>query len=239
MKLSTPDPTVPANRRSRSSGLVVPRTLKWHQRLAARCIAAGVWAISATWRCRFHDPHGALTPERSPLIFALWHNRLALSTTIWRDWVVPHAPANGLAALVSASHDGGMLARALRCFGINAVRGSSSRRGPQALIELTTALDQGRHACITPDGPRGPRYRVAEGVIALAQLSGRPIVPISAHVRGKIVLRSWDAFQIPLPFARCEIHFGQPLLVPRETTAEQREALRAELERMLAALTRD
>ncbi len=195
--------------------------------------------MSTTWRCRFHEPPGALAPERGPLIFVFWHNRLALSTTIWRRWVVRRAPANGIAALISASHDGGMLARALRYFRIDAVRGSSSRRGPQALLELTTILKQGRHVCITPDGPRGPRYRVAEGVIALAQLSGQPVVPISAHIRGKLVLRSWDAFQIPLPFARCDIQFGQPLMVPREATPDQREALRAELEQTLGSMTRD
>ena len=85
-----------------------------------------------------------------------------------------------MAAMVSASKDGGFLASILECFGVQPVRGSSSRRGPQALLELTGWAERGYDLAITPDGPRGPRYVVQEGIIALAQVTGLPIVPASS-----------------------------------------------------------
>ena len=80
--------------------------------------------------------------------------------------------------MVSASRDGGILAGILEQFGVKPVRGSSSRRGPQALLEMTTWAERGYDLAITPDGPRGPRYKVQEGVISAAQLTGLPIVPV-------------------------------------------------------------
>jgi len=185
------------------------------------------------------DAHGVLDEPPGPMIFCLWHNRLALSMVTWRRWGARKAPSAGLAALVSASHDGGVLSQALRYFGVEAVRGSSSRRGPQALLELITWTERGYHVAITPDGQRGPRYVVQGGVVALAQLSSRPILPISARVTGKLSMRSWDRFQIPLPFASCEVRFGDLVYVPRDATADQREELRREIERRMMALTQD
>ena len=83
-----------------------------------------------------------------------------------------------MAALVSASKDGGFLSGILELFGVQPVRGSSSRRGPQALLELTTWAERGHDLTITPDGPRGPCYQVQDGVMSLAQLTGLPIVPV-------------------------------------------------------------
>jgi lysophospholipid acyltransferase (LPLAT)-like uncharacterized protein len=173
------------------------------------------------------------------MIFCLWHNRLALSMTMWNHWGKEKVPAAGLVALISASHDGGVLARALKYFGVDAVRGSSSRRGAQALLELTTYTERGYHVAITPDGPRGPRYVVQDGALALAQISGLLIVPISTHVRGKLTTKSWDRFQIPLPFARCEIKFGETIHVPKNATDAQREELKQDLQRRMTALTTD
>ena len=108
-------------------------------------------------------------------------------------------------AIVSASRDGAFLTGILEYFKVQPVRGSSSRRGPQALLELTTWAERGYDLAITPDGPRGPRYVVQDGVISLAQLTGLPIVPVSYYVNWKIRVKSWDRFQIPLPFSLCEM----------------------------------
>ena len=145
----------------------------------------------------------------------------------------------GLVALISASHDGGVLARTLQYFGVESVRGSSSRRGAQALLELTSWTGRGYSVAITPDGPRGPCYRVSEGAVSLAQLSELPIVPISTRVRWKLRTKSWDRFQIPLPFARCEIRFGQPLHVGRNATEAERARAAEELKARLDELTQD
>jgi lysophospholipid acyltransferase (LPLAT)-like uncharacterized protein len=172
----------------------------------------------------------------SQYIGALWHNRLALCTSIWQRFPMKASQDRGLVALISASHDGGMLSGALEYFGIRAVRGSSSRRGAQALLELTSWIERGYNIAITPDGPRGPRYEVQDGIIALAQVTGVPIMPVAANVRGKLTLKSWDRFQIPLPFAACDVRFGAMLKVPRELTAEQRAELKRELKQRLMKL---
>jgi lysophospholipid acyltransferase (LPLAT)-like uncharacterized protein len=145
----------------------------------------------------------------------------------------------GLAGLVSASRDGAFLAAILECFGVRAVRGSSSRRGPQALLELVTWMERGYDVAITPDGPRGPCYIVQDGALALAQMTGMPTVPVSYHLSWKLRLKSWDRFQIPLPFSRCEINIGRILRVPREISNGDRESLRQELEGEMRAITRD
>ena len=119
------------------------------------------------------------------------------------------------------------------------VRGSSSRRGPQALLELTTWAERGYDLAITPDGPRGPIYVVQEGVMSLAQLTGLPIVPVSYHVNWKIRVKSWDRFQIPLPFSHCEMIYAKPIFVPREATNAEREKLRLQLETELRAISKD
>jgi hypothetical protein len=122
---------------------------------------------------------------------------------------------------------------------VQPVRGSSSRRGPQALLELTSWLERGYNLAITPDGPRGPRYVVQPGVVALGQITGAPVIPISYRASRKFTLRSWDQFQIPLPFSRCEIILGKPICFPRDASDAEREVLRKQLEEALLVITRD
>ncbi|HTV76472.1 MAG TPA: hypothetical protein VMD57_05680, partial [Candidatus Baltobacteraceae bacterium] len=99
--------------------------------------------------------------------------------------------------------------------------------------------EKGYDLGITPDGPRGPRYEVQDGVVATAQLTGLPIVPMTYHLNWKIRVNSWDGFQIPLPFSRCDTIVGKPLAVPREISDEQREMYRKQLEESLNGITRD
>jgi lysophospholipid acyltransferase (LPLAT)-like uncharacterized protein len=216
-----------------------PRKLKWRHHLAAFAIFAGLRILSWTWRLRLIDKHDTLHRISGPVILCLWHNRLAISMRIWERFGRPKIPCRGLVALISASHDGGMLARTLKYFGVEAARGSSSRRGAQALLELTSWSEKNYSIAITPDGPRGPRYEIRPGIMALAQLSGRAVVPVSTYVNWKFCLKSWDRFQIPLPFARCEIRLGEPLFVPKDVPEEARAEFRQELGKRMHALTRD
>lgn len=231
---------MPAPQPAPPGGVVIPRQAPWHGRLVARLIWSAASALAATLRWRWRDDSRHLVEslgERA--IFCIWHNRLALSLILYRRHVQARCPGRKLAAMVSASRDGGMLARVLELFGVTPVRGSSSRRGPQALREMTTAAEQGCDLAVTPDGPRGPCYAVQDGIIGLAQLTGLPIVPVSYELGWKIRARSWDRFQVPLPFSRCVVTFGKLLRVPREAADAEREALRAELESRMAAITRD
>jgi lysophospholipid acyltransferase (LPLAT)-like uncharacterized protein len=154
-------------------------------------------------------------------------------------YIKKHNQTPGLAAMVSASKDGGFLAAILECFKVQPVRGSSSRRGRQALLELTTWAERGYDLAITPDGPRGPCYLVQDGIISLAQITGFPIMPVSYYVAWKIRLKSWDRFQIPLPFTRCEMIYEKPIRVSANATDAERENLRQDLERALTSITQD
>jgi lysophospholipid acyltransferase (LPLAT)-like uncharacterized protein len=221
------------------SGIVIPHQAKWHQRLAACLLTLLIRCMAATIRFRLDDRSGYFQSEPPKILVALWHNRLALCAILCQRYVRRFNPARRMAALVSASRDGGLMTQILDHFGIETVRGSSSRRGGQALIEMTSRVERGCDVTITPDGPRGPRYEVQEGVIAAAQLTGLPIVPVSYHLNWKICVNSWDRFQIPLPFARCDIIVDKPLLIPREISDEQREMYRKQLEESLRSITHD
>jgi lysophospholipid acyltransferase (LPLAT)-like uncharacterized protein len=215
----------------RRSGVVQPHTLKWHQRLLATLVAALIRAVAFTLRKSFEDRTGLLdSPDSPPVIFVLWHNRLALAMPIFARYVRSRQPSRGLAAVVET---------VLEHFGAHAVRGSSSRRGPQALLEITRQARNGEHVAVTPDGPRGPCYEVQDGVIALAQLTGFALVPAGSNVDWKIRLGSWDRFQIPLPFARWNVVFAEPLRIPRDASPETREKIRQQLEAVLRSLGQD
>jgi lysophospholipid acyltransferase (LPLAT)-like uncharacterized protein len=227
-------------RRPRKSGVVVPHKARWRQRFTAALIYLLIRCIAATVRFKLNDGSGLFNGEpRQKLIFAFWHNRLALSAILYRRYVLKFAPERRIAGMISASRDGALLTKIFDYFGIEPVRGSSSRRGGQALLELTTLAERGYDIAITPDGPRGPSYIVQEGVISTAQLTGLPIVPFSYHLNWKIRPKSWDRFQIPLPFARCEVFTGRITQVPREASDAEREELRKQLETELRAITRD
>jgi lysophospholipid acyltransferase (LPLAT)-like uncharacterized protein len=205
--------------------LVIPHKPKPLQHLLACAVFLVERFISASLRCRWKDNSGlANGTQNGPVIFCLWHNRLASSMMVHRRY------PRKLAALVSASKDGALLAAVLGKFGVAQVRGSSSRRGPQALLELATRGQMGYDLAVTPDGPKGPRYIVQAGVISLAQITGFPIIAVTCNTYRKISLKSWDGFQLPLPFSRCELFLNKPLFVPKEADAARREDLRVELE---------
>ncbi len=225
--------------RKRSSGVVVPNQPRWFQRLGAFIIFCAMRAYVFSLRLRWIDPANQRDQIHGPAIYCLWHNRLILCMAAYRLRSGNTRMGKAMAALISASKDGAFLAAILERFDVQPVRGSSSRRGPQALLELTSWADRGYDLAITPDGPRGPKYIVQQGAMSLAQLTGLPIVPFGFHARRKIQLKSWDAFQIPLPFSRCDLRIGAPVRVPREATDAQREEIRLQLEQSLKSISPD
>src|SRR5712692_3601819 len=131
---------------------------------------------------------GPLWGARAPAIYAVWHGRILLLPYLygWRRARV----------LASRSRDGELVTRFVARFGLEAVRGSSSRGGAEALRLLARGLAEGRDAVVVPDGPRGPRETVKAGIVALARLSGAPIVPVALGASAEWRLRSWDEFRI-------------------------------------------
>lgn len=228
----------------KSSKVVKVHGLAWHGRLLALLIYSLIRLLTFTIRFSWNDRGGLLSSTAPvPVIYCTWHNRLALCFAVQRYIDRRQSQNNGkkrrMAAIVSASRDGGLLARILELFDVQPVRGSSSRRGPQALRELTTWSEQGLNVAITPDGPRGPCYHVQDGVMALAQITGLPVYPIVYHLNWKIRIKSWDRFQIPLPFARCKVNLGEPIRIPRGADEAERELLRQRLELEMQFLTED
>ena len=162
------------------------------------------------------------------VIYAFWHNRLLLLVYTHRR--------QGIHVMVSRSRDGEMISRTIQRFGFGTVRGSSSRGGAPAQLRLLKRLAGGVDVGVSPDGPRGPRYHVQMGVIHLAQKSGRPVIPITVAASKKLVLRSWDGFLVPCPFARAILVYGEPVEVRPHSNLEE---VRQKLEKGLGEITEE
>lgn len=171
----------------------------------------------------------ALARSERPYIHAFWHGHLFLMPYSYRG--------SGISIVISAHRDGELIARTMRRFGHEAVRGSSTSGGAAALRGAVRALRAGRDVGFTPDGPRGPRHRVQMGVVLAARMGGAPIVPVAfAASRGK-VLSSWDRFVVPAPFSHGVFAYGEPIEVSPEADEEAMESARRTLEERLHELT--
>ena len=183
-----------------------------------------------TLRYRIVDRAGVLeTPPEKPLLWAFWHNKLFVMPRLFERYF----PGRLGAALASASKDGEIISAFLDRFGIRAIRGSSSRGGGRALIEMKRAIEAGYIMAITPDGHRGPRYSISPGVIKLAQITGGLILPIHVTYSSYWQLKTWDGFMIPKPFSRIHITFDVLHEVPATVVAETFENARIHLEQMM------
>ena len=205
-----------------------------HEKKARVLAALGSWVMRAlllTLRFRFEDRARVMaTPPEKPLLWAFWHNRLFVMPYVFEHFF----PGRPGAALTSASKDGEILAAFLNRFGVRAIRGSSSRGGARALVEMKRAIEDGYIMGITPDGPRGPRYHLNPGVVKLAQVTGGFVLPVRVRYSRCWQLKSWDGFMIPKPFATVEITFDTLHEVPPTADDAAFEAERVRMERMLA-----
>jgi len=194
--------------------------------------------VTASLRLEIRDLSGVCTanPRVVPAIYVLWHNRFFVVPPAWEKLCGKDRKA---VTLASASHDGDVVAHAMAVFGLGAVRGSSSRRGVAALVGLKRTLRQGSDVCLTPDGPRGPRYKVQPGVIMLAESSGAPIIPIHVEFTSALRLKTWDRFVIPRPFSRVVLTFAELRFLPRGMDPETFENERLIIENLLVAGTDD
>lgn len=194
--------------------------------------------LAATLRLEVRDlcGIGSRDADIPPVIYILWHNRFFVVPPAWNRICYGHRKT---VALTSASRDGAMVASAMAVFGLGAVRGSSSRRAVAALVGLKRALMEGLDVCLTPDGPRGPRYRIQPGFIKLAEATGAPIVPIHVRFSNAWRLKTWDRFVIPKPFSRVEVTFSQAITVPRGLDESAFENERLKLETLLVQGTDD
>jgi len=192
--------------------------------------AVALSALALTLRIRREEAAVApLWAAHAPIIYAVWHGRILLLPRLYGR--------RGSHALASRSRDGELVARWISRFGLVPVRGSSTRGGGEALRQLARVLRQGGEVVVVPDGPSGPREVLKAGVIALARLSGAPIVPTAFGAAREWRLRSWDEFRIPKPFARCVVRFGEPIRIPAGADRAALEAARKDVEAALRSLT--
>jgi lysophospholipid acyltransferase (LPLAT)-like uncharacterized protein len=155
-------------------------------------------------------------------IYAFWHDRIILATYFFRH--------RGIVVMNSKSFDGEYMARVCQHFGYGSVRGSSSRRGMAALVEMIRLMKAGLPAGFTLDGPRGPRYVAKAGAVLLAKKTGNPLIAFVIEPRKFWTIRSWDKMQIPRPFCRARVFIAEPIYVSSNADDEEIEAKRKELQ---------
>jgi len=195
--------------------------------------------VRSTSRAEFVNdgPIRSMLNRPQPVIALAWHGRLLMLPYTW-------AFPQPLHCLVSRHGDGEYLARIIERLGFLTVRGSSEKSnkpgqkgGAAATRQLLRELNQGNSIAITPDGPRGPRMRMSDGVILLARMSGAPVVPVAWSTSRRRLLGTWDRFHFALPFSRFVIVYGEPIAVPRKLDDAGAETWRQRIEDALNDLT--
>ena len=176
------------------------------------------------YRVEIVDPDNLINTVHE-VVGVTWHNRLLFFPVVF-----PRAIRKKTVAVVSASRDGQYIADLIKCFGLRAARGSSSKAGMNAQLEAARALKDGYNVSFTPDGPRGPRYHMSKGPIHLASLHGTSVLPVAVNASRYWECRSWDRFQIPKPFCKLTLVIGKPIAIPPDLTAEQLEFYRKKVE---------
>ena len=213
------------------------------QALIGTLLGAYMGFVGATtrWERRGVEIITPIREGQDGLIGTIWHSRIMLSPSIWPKGAQPAK------VLISRSGEGDAIARAAALNGVGAIRGSSlnlkkrekAKGAMSGFKQMVRHLRDGGCMAIMPDGPRGPRMRLGLGPLMIAQMAGVPIVPATWSTRWGKTFNSWDRFILPFPFGKGVIAYGEPITVPKEADAETLEALRAELEARMIALTHE
>lgn len=176
----------------------------------------------------------AIVAGGQPVIPVLWHQHILWGT---RALLLLQSHGLKLGFLISPSVDGTAPAMLVRKLGAHVIRGSSTATGARALRDFYEVVNkQGISPLITPDGPRGPVHEAKPGAVMLAQLTGKPMLPVSIVASRTWTLSTWDRFEIPWPFARVAIAYGEPLKMPRTFAADGLAERQRELAAALQAL---
>lgn len=190
----------------------------------ARAVPPLATGLARTWRLEVEGEDHVQQLKRGgvPVVFVVWHGRLL--APLW------HRRNQSIGLLVSGHQDGGYLAYAATQWGYRVLRGSSTRGGVSGLKGVLRVLRTGGHAAFAPDGPRGPATRAKPGALAAARLAEGAVIPVGAHADRAWQLRSWDAMQIPRPFARIRVVYGTPLRPPAQAGPADAQLLDAALQ---------
>src|SRR5687768_3516393 len=179
----------------------------WRRTKAAAIAAAGYPIVAAlgrtlTWKVDGAQHYDELLRAGRPPVLALWHGRILPATLYWRG--------RGIVAMTSENFDGEWVARLMARFGFRAARGSTSRGGSRALVQLRRELAAGHAAAFTIDGPRGPAGVAQPGAVWLAGATGHPVLPFHIEANRAWTARSWDRALIPKPYSTVAVAIGEP-----------------------------
>jgi lysophospholipid acyltransferase (LPLAT)-like uncharacterized protein len=180
------------------------------------------------WRVEGLHHYDAIVASGRQPVMAFWHGRILPATFYFRR--------RGIVVITSENFDGEWIARIIERFGYGTARGSTTRGGTRAMVQLVRAMRAGKPAGFTIDGPRGPARVAQPGAVWLAGATGNPLLPFHLEATTAWTLRSWDRTQIPKPFTTVALIVGEPIEVAPDTPAEQQEIIRRDLEARLAVL---
>jgi len=180
------------------------------------------------WRVEGADRYDAVLASGRQPIMAFWHGRILSGTLYFQR--------RGIVVITSENFDGEWIARIIQRFGFGTARGSSSRGGLRAMLQLVRDMERGTPAAFTLDGPRGPARVAQPGAIWLARATGNPVVPFHMEASSKWTANSWDRTQIPKPFTTVAVAIGEPLDVPSDANDTDLETTRQALEGRLQVL---
>jgi lysophospholipid acyltransferase (LPLAT)-like uncharacterized protein len=208
----------------------------WKKRLLIRLADLAFYTLisilgrAARFEVEGWENHEKVTDKGGLPIYTFWHDRIFLTTYWWRR--------RRIVVMTSQSFDGEYIARFIQRFGYGAARGSSTRGGVGAVVEMARLMRAGCTTAFTIDGPKGPPYVAKMGAVLLAKKSGHPVLPVSMALKRYWTLPSWDKFQIPKPFTRAKVFVSEPIYVPADADEALLQAKRDELQRVLDDLTR-
>ena len=209
------------------------RSSGWRRVQVAAIAGLGYPLINALghtlrWRVDGLNHLDAIRASGHQPVMAFWHGRILPATFYFRR--------RGIVVITSENFDGEWIARIIERFGYGTARGSTTRGGRRAIVQLVRDMEQGRPAGFTLDGPRGPARVAQPGAIWLARATGNPVLPFHLEASSHWTARSWDSTQIPKPFSTMALVVGESLEVPKNAPDDQLEPARRELERRLTEL---
>jgi lysophospholipid acyltransferase (LPLAT)-like uncharacterized protein len=191
-------------------------------------LVINIVARTIRWKTEGDSHLESIYKSGSRAIFVFWHGRIFPATFYFRN--------RGIVVMTSLNRDGDAIAKCIELFGFGAARGSSSRGAVRALLEMAREIRRGRDGAFTVDGPRGPRYVAKEGPVLLASKTGAAIFCFHISMKHKIQFRSWDEFQVPLPFTPALLLQAPPIWVPPDASEAHLRDLHQQMQNTLDKL---
>jgi lysophospholipid acyltransferase (LPLAT)-like uncharacterized protein len=203
----------------------------------SRILSFVLWTLSSllckTVRIRFVNNAFFEKTDHSNYVAAFWHGSMLMS------WYI-HRPKSKrrVSALVSQSADGEILSSLLKRWNYTMIRGSSHIGGKEAVQLMIDAVVDGSSLCITPDGSTGPRHVMKMGAVRVAQQAGVPLILTGIATKRKKILKSWDQFEIPLPWTKACVCYSDPLMIDAHLEGAALDNVLGECQSQMSALQR-